>query len=222
MRVGLAGMWVAAAALLPFAVLGQAKQQTTGTLQIAGQPDLAPLVRINGIPYIDIESLARLTHASVQYQGNRTILTFPATGTTDESSQAKKPPQLSERFLGTMIEALTQLREWRVSLVNAVQNNYPVEDSWVGRLRRSADAKLQLASAAATTELDQQALQQLQNVFSNMQQMSQQFVGAHAQASYISSDSFVNNAQDQKILTCERALANMAATKQYQDEPSCH
>ena len=97
-----------------------------------------------------------------------------------------------------------------MSLVNAIQNNYPVTDSWVGRLRRSAEAKLQLAIAAATTEPDQKALELLRNEFANMQQMSDQFLAMHAKANYISPDSFDNNALDQKILGCERALAGMA------------
>ena len=39
---------------------------------------------------------------------------------------------------------------------------------------------------------------------------------------YISPDSFDNNPLDQKILTCSRALAAMAASGQVQDEISCH
>ena len=89
-------------------------------------------------------------------------------------------------------------------------------------LRRSADAKLQLAIAAATTEPDHKVLDLLRNEFTNMQQMSDELVAMHAKANYISPDSFNNNAADQKILACQRALISMAATKQFQDEISCH
>jgi hypothetical protein len=92
----------------------------------------------------------------------------------------------------------------------------------VGGLRRSADAKLQLAIAAATTEPDQKAVELLRNEFTNMQQMSDQFLAMHAKANNIAPDSFDNNPLDQKILGCARALASMAATKQFQDEPLCH
>ena len=54
-----------------------------------------------------------------------------------------------------------------------------------------------------------------------MQQMSDQFVTMHTKANYISPDSFTNNALDQKILGCARALASMAATKEFQDEVAC-
>ena len=106
--------------------------------------------------------------------------------------------------------------------MNAVQNNNPVTATWVGRLQRSTDGKLQLAVAAATTEQDHAALDLLRNEFTGMQQMSDQFVAMQAKDNYVSPDSFTSNAQDQKILSCERALIAMAATKQFQDEPTCH
>jgi hypothetical protein len=210
--------------LLPMAVGAQATQQT-GTLSIAGQPDQAPLVRLRGKSYVDIESLARITHGSVRYQGSQIILTLPqqaATRTGTPTAATVTTPQLSAGFLGAEIEALTAIREWRVSLVNAVQNNYPVTADWTGRLRRSTEAKMQLALAAASTDPDQKALGLLRNEFANMQQMSDQFVATHEKVNYISPDSFDNNAADQKILTCERALVSMASTKQFQDEISCH
>jgi hypothetical protein len=52
--------------------------------------------------------------------------------------------------------------------------------------------------------------------------MSDQFLAMHANSSYSAPDSFDNNSMDQKILSCARGLASMAATKQFQDEASCH
>lgn len=208
--------------LIPVVAYGQTSQQG-GTLTIAGQSDQATLLRVNGKAYVDIESLARITHGSIRFNGTQTILTLPQTATvgTPAIEPKPKPPQLSEAFLSAEIEALTQIREWRAALVNAIQNNYPVTDSWVGKLHRSADGKLQLAIAAATTEPDQKGLEFLKNDFTNMQQMSDQFVAMQAKANYISPTSFDNNSLDQKILSCQRALISMAATKQFQDEISC-
>jgi hypothetical protein len=138
------------------------------------------------------------------------------------ATQPIRTSQFSGGFLNAEIEALSGMREWRAALVNAIQNNYPVTDNWVGVLRRSADAKLELAIAAATTESDQKAVELLRSEFTNMQQMSDQYLAMHANASNIATDSFDNNPLDQKILGCARALASMAATKQFQDEPSCH
>jgi hypothetical protein len=218
---------VARLAILPVlssVAIAQTPQQA-GTLSIAGTPDQAAVVRINGKQYVDIESLARLTHGSVRFQGSQTILTLPASASAAAAAPSTvpvKPPQLSGGFLSAEIEAVTALREWRASLVYAIQNNYPVTDNWVSGLRRTADAKLQLAIAAATTDPDQKAVELLRNEFANMQQMSDQFLAMHAKVNYISPDSFDNNAMDEKILSCARALASMAATKQFEDEVSCH
>jgi len=216
----------AAALALLIALSIPARPQTAqqnGTLTIAGDQEQAPLLRINGKSYVDIESLARITHGSVRFQGSQTILTLAAVpASTAPSAPLNRIPQLSGAFLGAEIEALTAIREWRVSLVNAIQNNYPVTDNWVGALQRTADAKAQLAVAAASTEPDQQAVALLRNELGSMQQMSDQFLAMHAKANYIAPDSFTGNALDQKILGCARALAAMAATKQFQDESSCH
>jgi hypothetical protein len=195
-----------------------------GTLIIAGEEEQAPITRISGHPYVDIESLARITHATVRYVGNQIILTLPngSESTQPATSAQAPPPQLSGPFLAAEIEALTAIREWRVSLVNAVQYNYPVEPSWISPLHRFADEKLQLAAAAASTEPDQKTLELLRNEFANMQQESDSLVAMRAHVSYIRPDTFDNNPQDQKILTCERALAQVAASKQFQDDPSCH
>ena len=180
---------------------------------------------MNGRSYVDIESLARLTHASVRYVGSQIILT-PQDGSAlaaeGSSSSAAAASQFSGAFLAASIEALTAIREWRVSLVNAVQNNTPLSDNWLGPLRRFADAKLQLAVAAATTTPDQQTLELLRNVFANMQQESDSFLAMRARVNYIPPDSFDNNPQDQKILVCQRALAQVAASRQFQDDPACH
>jgi hypothetical protein len=206
--------------VLALPVAGAAQQ--AGVLTIGGQADQAPLIRVNGKSYVDIESLARLTHGSVSFQGSQTILTLPGGGSGAATTPTAKTPQLSWTFLSAEIEALTQIREWRVALVNAIENNYPVTDKWVGNMRRSADAKLQLAVAAAATDPDQKAAELLRNEFNAMQQMSDGFLAMQAKANYISPDSFSHNPQDDKILSCQRALVSMAETKQFQDEGSCH
>ena len=194
-----------------------------GTLVIAGEQEQAPITRIGNHPYVDIESLARITHATVRYVGNQIILTLPNTAENAGTSEAsQRPPQLSRGFLTAEIEALTAIREWRVSLVNAVQYQYPISDNWIAPLRRFADEKLQLAAAAASTEPDHKTLELLRNEFSNMQQQSDSVLALRARVSEIRPDMFDNNAQDQKILACERALAQVAASKQFQDDPACH
>jgi hypothetical protein len=198
----------------------------SGTLVIAGQQDQASVIRINGHPYVDVEALARITHASVRYVGNQIILTLPQSNQSTPQISSVQPastaPQLSGAFLATEIEALTAIREWRVSLTNAVQNNYPIADNWLAPLHRFADEKLQFAAAAASTEPDQKTLDLLRNEFTNMQQLSDSFLAMRARVNFIPTDALNNNPLDQKVLACQRALAQVAASKQFQDDQSCH
>ncbi len=73
---------------LPLAAAGQTTQTQAGTLIIAGQPDQAALVRLNGKSYVDIESLARITHGSVRFQGSQTILSLPSSSSAPSASSA--------------------------------------------------------------------------------------------------------------------------------------
>jgi len=203
----------------------RSEAQSSGTLVITGDTEQAPITRISGHPYVDIESLARITHATVRYVGNQIILTLPngaSEGAQTAGTAQTATPQLSGPFLAAEIEALTAIREWRVSLANAVRYQYPIADNWIAPLRRFADEKLQLAAAAASTEPDQKTLELLRNEFTNMQQESDNLLAMRARISEIRPDMLDNNPQDQKILTCERALAQVAASKQFQDDSSCH
>jgi len=212
-------------AALPAAASAQATQQA-GTLSIAGQPEQATVVRINGKAYVDIESLARITHGSIKFQGNQTILTLPGSGTSTETAPAANAPtvrpHLSENYLAAQVQATSAIREWRAALVHAVENNAPVTADWTGKLRRVAESQVQLAVAAATTDQDQHAVNLLRNEFDNLEQLNDQFVSMHNTASNISPDAFKDNALDAKIVGCEHALMSMSGSKQFQDDPACH
>lgn len=214
-----------AAAMMCGAAAGAQQARSGGTLTIAGHTEQAPLIRINGKSYVDVESLARITHGTLQFDGSRTILTLPADGTGNAASataDATKPPRLTAGFLSAEVQAVAQVREWHVALVNAVNSSNAITTAWVGPMQRQADAKLQLAVAAATSDPDQKAAELLRNEFANMQQLSDQLVAMHDNASAISPDFFNNNTLDAKILGCEHALTAMASTKQYQDDVQCH
>ncbi|HEY5055199.1 MAG TPA: hypothetical protein VII58_03515 [Acidobacteriaceae bacterium] len=201
-------------------------QRQAGTLVIAGQPEQTPLVRIDGRSYVDLESLARMTHGTLRFDGTRTILTLPGalsgSSLSPSPGAGNPPPGLTQSFLNAQIAALAQVREWHAALVTAVNNNIPVTDALLGPIRRQGDAKLQLALAAATSAPDHQAAALLRNEFANIQQMTDQFLQMSAQATHISPDVFTNNALDAKIMGCQNALAQLAGTKQFQDDAQCH
>ena len=208
--------------LVPIAGVAQTPA-AGGTLAVAGHAGQVPVVKINGKTYVDVESLARLTGGSLSFQTNQTTLTLP-------SPPAPPPPPVpvapkrgfSVEFLKAGIEEMSVIREWRIAIVDAVQTNSPISDDWVSGYRRTADSKLQLATAAVSTESDRQAVAMLQNEYNNMKQMSDEFLGMRKNMNYISPDSFDNNPLDQKILACSRALGAMAASGEVQDDISCH
>ena len=220
-RVSLAG--AAALTLASIHTIAQTARQS-GTLVIAGQASQAPLMQINGKSYVDLESLARITHGTLRFDGTRTVLTLPALGSaaTAPADGRSAPPRLTQNFLNAEIAALAQIREWHVSVVNAINNNLPVTEDLVGPMRRQADVKLQLALAAATSGPDHEAAELLRNEFANMQQMSDQFVQMHDKAETIPHDVFTGNALDAKIEGCQTVLSQMAASKQFQDDAQCH
>jgi hypothetical protein len=196
---------------------------TAKTLAVAGHAGQAPVVQLNGRTYVDLESLARLTGGSLSFQANQTTLTLPRSSVQPAPvAPPAAKPGFSVEFLKAGIEEMSVIREWRSALVNAVQTNSPVNDDWISNYRRAADSRLSLAEAAVSTDSDRQAMGMLRTEFNNMQQMSDQFLAMRKNMNYISPDSFDNNPLDQKILSCSRALAAMAATGQVQDEISCH
>lgn len=205
--------------------------QHAETLAITGYSGQVPAVQMNGKTYVDIDALARLTHGTLSFQPRQITLTLPPSSSAvpsasvaPESKAAKQG--FSPDFLRAAIEEMTEIREWRIAIVNAVQTNNPVAEDWVANFRRAAESKLTLASAAANsaaaTESDRKALELLRNVFNNMRQLSDTFVTMRKNMTYTSPDSFDNNPLDHKILSCARSLASMAASNQFQDDSSCY
>ena len=203
------------------ALSAQAPQQS-GTLVIAGHTGQAPLMQINGRSYVDVESLARLTRGSLSFQQNQITLALPGSPSTTQSASAPHPPGFSSGFLRAAIEVMTEIREWRVAIVNAVQTNNPVEEVWVSRFSRAARSKLALASAAIETEADRNAFQLVSKGFNNMQQLSDHYVQRRQNHQFTPTNSFDNDPLDQKVLACAQGLAALAVNNQFQDVPACH
>jgi hypothetical protein len=203
------------------ALTAQSPQQS-GTLVIAGHPGQAPIVQINGKSYVDIESLARLTHGSLSFHSNQITLALPGSPPTNTPAAKTPPTGFSSDFLKAAIEVMTEIREWRVAIVNAVQTNNPVDEVWVSRFSRAAHSKLALASASIQTEADRNAFQLVTNGFNNMQQLSDHYVQRRRNHQFTPTDSFNNDPLDQKVLGCAQGLAALAVNNQFQDVPSCH
>ena len=125
MRKRLFGAGLMLAALLgllvvsPGLALPQAAQQNL-TLIVNGRAGGAPIVKMSGRSYVDIEDLARAGGGTLGFKGNQIILTVPAsaTSTVPAPSAATEPANqgFTKEFLRAGIEEMASIREWRTVL----------------------------------------------------------------------------------------------------------
>jgi hypothetical protein len=194
--------------------------QPGGTLAVSGFTGQAPVTQINGNSYVAVDALARLMSGSLAYRGSHITLTVPAAGTVLPSQRPENG--FSKDFLKTSIETMSDIREWRSALLNAIENSYPVKDAWMDDYRAQAAKNLRLTSVAATTASDHNALQLLTKEFGHMQALGNKILAARKNLNYITPDIVKKDPLDQKVLNCARSLAAMAASGVFQDDGSCN
>jgi hypothetical protein len=215
--------WVILAGVLvvPGMVLSQGVEESR-SLIINGQAGQAPVVRMQGKSYVELEALARLTHGSLSFNGSQVTLTLAGPGANTATTVAGEKSEFSREFLRAGIEEMAMIREWRTALTNAVQNGFPIGDDWMIIYREPALRNLRLAAVAASTDPDRSAYQLLSNEYDNMKKLSDRFVAAHTAQNYMPPDSLKSDPLNEQILSCARSLAAMAASGKFVDDGSCH
>jgi hypothetical protein len=203
------------------------------TLIINGQSTQVNVTQINGRSFVDLEALASAVNGSVSSSGNQIALSVPVGSATSNSATAAATsastpmpasvsnPGFSKGFLNAGIEQMATLREWHTALVSAVQSGYPLTAAMLAPYRAQATTNLRLASVAASTASDHSAYQLLSNEFQNMVKLSDKYLNARANMTYISPDALENDSLNQRIMTCGRSLGAMAASSQFVDDGSC-
>mgnify|MGYP006951308783 CR=1 FL=1 len=181
--------------------------------------------------FVEVEGLARVTGGTLGFQTNRIVLALPTTAVQPRPVQQQaaapvKPPEekgFTREFLRAGVEQMVVVREWRSALENAVRTNNPVEESWVSYYRRTANDKLALASAAATTESDRRAIGLLQSEIGMIGQLTDRFLALRSNLTYVDPTSLDNDPLDQKILACAQGMAAIAVPGgMFEDVPACH
>src|SRR5277367_4995410 len=220
MRIPTNKMWQALAALSILTVLAASLlAQQTSQLTVAGQSGSAKVIQVDGRNYVEVEGLARLTNSSMSFSANQIVLTMP--GTTTDASAAPPAAGFSKDFVSAGIEAMSQVREWRVALRTSIEHSYPLSEEGLAAYRDQARKALRLASVAVTTSADQNVLPFLTNEFNNMQQLSDNYLQMTKSMTYIEPNALDSDPLDQKIRTCARALTSMASANQFVDDGSC-
>lgn len=201
------------------------------TLIINGQSTQVPVIQVNGRSYVDLAALASAVNGSPSFAGNQiafsvpigSATTAPATATAKAASAPTQvsSPGFSRGFLNAAIEEGATLREWHAALATTIENGYPLTAAALTPYRAQATTNLRLASVAVSTDSDQSAYQLLSNLFQNMAKLSDKYVAARANMTYISPDAFQNDNLNQRLMTCGRSLSAMAASGQFVDDGSC-
>ena len=207
-------------------------QNPPRTLVINGQTGEAEVVLINGREFIELRSLVRIAHGSVDFQDNRIIVLLPGSQGSEESRPLAVPAEqnptsdLSQGFVKAGIEAIALMREWASSLAYAIENGYPISEQSVAGSREQAATGLRLASVQAKTESDRNAGRLLSNEFQAVLEWSNKLVEARKSmdtAKYAMSESALrNDPLSQKIVACAHFLGPMLGSGTFQDDPSCH
>jgi len=197
--------------------LAHAAQQNR-TFAVEGHSGEIPVAEMGGRFYVEIEALARLANSSLSFRGNQIVLMLPP---SNANVSTTAPPELTKEFLRAGIEQMSVIREWRSTLISAVQRGFPITDDWMTSFRDRAQHNLRLVSLAASTESDKKAFRLLTNEFNNMKQLSDRFVDVNKSRTYTRTDALENDPLDRRILNCAHSLAAMAARGQFVDDGSC-
>jgi hypothetical protein len=190
-------------------------------LSVAGHSEYAKVVELNGRSYVAVEDVARLTRGSLSYNANRVLLTLPNDRAHVSAAAPAATQGFSKQFLQAAIEQMSELREWRITIVNSIQNNSPISEEWIADLQRRAQKALALASAARSTEDDRNGYQLLSGEFANMRKLSDNFLSKRRRLLYIDPHSIDNDPLDRQILACAHSLSSMAADNQFREEAAC-
>ncbi len=203
-------------------------QNAADKVLIVNGKTVANAVReIDGHSYVDIEALAQATSAEVSIQSNRVVLTLP-----DASGNVRPPvtvapeqPHLSRQFASAGVAAVADMREWRAELTMMVNYGLAVGASASQNYRDRADAGLQEAAVAASTDEDRDALQLLRNQFNALTDWANQIAAARQSlngAKTVDPNGLENDPTLSKINTCSRFLNRMLTSGAFADDANCH
>ncbi|HTC62400.1 MAG TPA: hypothetical protein VK709_06125 [Candidatus Saccharimonadales bacterium] len=197
------------------------------------------VVQMNGHAYIDVETVAQLMNGSVTLEPNRVVLSFPepqppdaqasAPAPAPESQQPSQPPvpsgALTRNFASLAIGELAEMREWRGAVGTILTYGVPVVGTWPQDYQNRVQYNLDQVSIAASTPGDGDAMQLLQNEFSNLSRWANDVVSARQSMNATNSvrpDALQSDTALAKIANCSRFLSSMLVSGTFADDQSCH
>jgi hypothetical protein len=189
------------------------------------------VVQMGGHAYVDVETVAQFTNGSVTLEPTRIVLTFPAPGSSGAPRTGlaplppAPPPGLSKNFASLGISVLAEMREWRGAVGTILAYGVPVVGSWPQDYHDHVEADLMQVGVATSTAADQDAMQLLQNEFSNLSRWANDVVTTRTSMNATNSvrpDTLQNDPALAKISNCSRFLSSMLVSGSFADDSSCH
>src|SRR5436190_12276674 len=203
--------------VLPGLVVPLVAEQSN-SLSITGHTGSAKVVQVEGRSFVGVEGFVRLINASVRFNGNQIVITLPGGGDTPPAP-ASPANGSSPAFVKAAVEAAAELREWRAALRNAIAGSYAISENWVSPMRAEARQALRVVSVSISTPADKATVSLLENLFNNVNQLSDNYLQLSGARTYIDPRSLDSDPLDQKIMACARSLASMATANEFAIPP---
>jgi hypothetical protein len=133
--------------------------------------------------------------------------------------------QLSQDFAAAGLRATTLLREWQQLIASPIRIGLPLCESCIAAERDQVADALRLATLLATKDADRTALQELLDLFENLQRWSDALVEDNRNGElgryYMSPTALNDDPLFQQSAECGRFLAPMLASGRLAEDPSC-
>jgi hypothetical protein len=211
-------------ALLLTCAAAFAQIQQAGKLQVPGQAGEAPLVRVDGRPFVDLEALTQMTGGSFHCDAETCVLSPSRLGDAASVDSNTDRSGFSRPFMAAAIEALASMRDWDNAVVLSIRYSFPLGAS-ANSYRANAEERVRLAAVAVFTADDVRGLELLENQFNNVRAWSHQLIEAQKSLDTadlsMSGGAFQEDATFQGLVQCSRRLAEMLVSGSLQDAPEC-
>jgi uncharacterized protein (DUF2147 family) len=198
------------------------------TIVVNGHSGEATIYRIDGKSFIDLETLAQISHGTIAFQGNQIVLTLPSPEGAQnvQATEAKgNASGMSTEFMRSGVEFVSAIKAWTNALAYAVQKGIPGDGSRIVILRDRAAEALHMARVSATTESDNHSYQLLSTHFDDVHKWSDLLIGERKSMETgkysMSADALANDRTYQRITGCTTFLSSMIPSGHYQDNANC-
>jgi hypothetical protein len=199
-------------------------------LVINGHSGEVTIFRVDGHPFVDLETLVKIGNGSVRFEGNSIILTFDFASNASPAPCSSVTPAgpsnaMSPGFMNAAVEELAILKEWRSYMAYGITRGVPGDGSRMVLNQNKATDALRLAQVAVSSDADRSVFELLRADFDHVNSWYKQLVEGRknmATGNYsMSEDSLKTDSAYQKIVSCSDFLGTMIPSGTFSDDGSC-